>query len=174
MVYRAYHKVLIPLLVFWIVGASFASTITVTDKLERRISVNLPVKRAVMVITYELIPALQLWDQVVGVSRWAELNCGLYKAIIAEKPYLKKAEVGVGSDLNLEALLKLKPDLVITWTYHPDTIKFLESKGIPVIGIWPESLSELYEVMWMHGKLFNKEKRTKEVIEEMEKNVSIY
>ncbi|GAB6182402.1 hypothetical protein [Thermodesulfovibrio hydrogeniphilus] len=86
MVYRAYIKVLIILLLM--VGAGFASTITVKDKLERQVTVQAPVKRAVVVITYELIPALNIWNQVIGVSRWAEDYCGLYKAIVTENPSL--------------------------------------------------------------------------------------
>lgn len=169
MVYRAYIKILTVLVTFFWAGVSSASTFTVTDKLGRKVTVQVPVKRAVVVITYELIPALDLWGQVAGVSRWAEENCELCKAIITEKPSLKRPTVGAGSDLNVEAVMKLNPDIVITWTYNPDTIRFLEEKGTKVIGIYPDSLTELYDVIRMHGKLFKKEKRTEEVIKEMEK-----
>ncbi|GLI53633.1 ABC transporter substrate-binding protein [Thermodesulfovibrio yellowstonii] len=169
MVYRAYIKVLIILISFGMVGVASASTITVTDKLGKKVSVNVPVKRAVVVISYELIPALNLWSQVSGVSRWAEDNCGLYRAIVMENSKLKRPTVGAGSDINVEAVLKLNPDVVITWTYNPETIRFLEEKGITVIGIYPDSLAELYKDMRMHGRLFGKEKRVEEVIREMEK-----
>jgi len=146
-----------------------ASTFTFTDKLGRAVTINVPVKRAVIVISYELIPAMNLWNQVAGVSRWAEEHCDLYKAIVRENPSLRKPNVGAGSDVNVEAVLKLNPDLVITWTYNPDTIRFLEQKGIKVVGIYPDSLTELYDVMRMHGKLFGKEKKAEEVITEMGK-----
>ncbi len=165
MVYRAYIKVLIILLLM--VGAGFASTITVKDKLERQVTVQAPVKRAVVVITYELIPALNIWNQVIGVSRWAEDYCGLYKAIVTENPSLKRETVGAGSDVNVEAVMKLKPDVVITWSYNPNTVKFLEERGTNVIAIYPDSLEELYKDMRMHGRLFGKEKRVEEVIKEM-------
>jgi len=169
MVYRAYIKVLALFLsLIWVEGL-YASTHTFTDKLGRAITVNVPVKRAFIVISYELIPAMNLWNQVAGVSRLAEDNNDLYKAIIRENPSLRKPTVGAGSDVNVEAVLKLNPDIVITWTYNPDTIRFLEQKGIKVIGIYPESLHELYEVIRMHGKLFGKEKKAEEVITEMEK-----
>ncbi|GAB5046480.1 ABC transporter substrate-binding protein [Thermodesulfovibrio sp. TK110] len=169
MVYRAYIKVLAFLITLAWVGATYASTYTVIDKLNRKITVQIPVKRAVIVISYELIPALNIWNQVAGVSRWAEEHCDLYKAIVKTNPSFKKPAVGAGSDVNVEAVLKLNPDIVITWTYNPNTIKFLEQKGINVIGIYPDSLRELYEVMRIHGKLFGKEKRAEEVISEMEK-----
>jgi len=169
MVYRAYIKVLALFLTLIFVGALHASTFTLTDKLGRAVTVNVPIKRAVIVISYELIPAMNLWNQVAGVSHWAEEHCDIYKAIVRENPSLRKPNVGAGSDLNVEAVLKLNPDLVVTWTYNPDTIRFLEQKGIKVIGIYPDSLTELYEVMRMHGRLFGKEKKAEEVITEMEK-----
>ncbi|MCM8827595.1 MAG: ABC transporter substrate-binding protein, partial [Candidatus Omnitrophica bacterium] len=155
--------------IFEIFEISYASTIIVTDKLGRKVFLDVPVKRAVMTVTYELIPALNIWNQVVGVSRWAEEGCGLYKAIVKENPSFRRPLVGGGIDINVEAVLKLKPDVVITWTYVPDTIRFLESKGIKVIGIWPENLTELYKDIRLHGMLFGKEKRAEEVIKEMEK-----
>lgn len=173
MVHRAYIKVLATLTVFFMVGAVHASTITITDKLGRKVTLEVPVKRAVVVISYELIPALNLWSQVAGVSRWAEESCGLYKAIVTENPVLKRPLVGTGSDVNVEAVLKLNPDVVITWTYNPDTIRFLEEKGIKVIGIYPESLTELYKDMRMHGRIFGKEKTTEKVISDMEKVFSV-
>ena len=169
MVYRAYIKVLALFLTLIFVGALHASTFTLTDKLGRAVTVNVPIKRAVIVISYELIPAMNLWNQFAGVSHWAEEHCDIYKAIVRENPSLRKPNVGAGSDLNVEAVLKLNPDLVVTWTYNPDTIRFLEQKGIKVIGIYPDSLTELYEVMRMHGRLFGKEKKAEEVITEMEK-----
>lgn len=169
MVYRAYIKILTVFLVIFMVEAAYASTVTITDKLGRNVTVQVPVKKAVVVITYELIPALNIWSQIVGVSRWAEESSGLYKAIIKENPSLKKPTVGAGTDINMEAVMKLNPDVVITWTYNPNIIRFLEERGIKVIGIYPESLTELYKDMRMQGRIFGKEKRIEEVIKEMEK-----
>ena len=148
---------------------SGASSITVTDKLGRTVTVNVPVRRAVVVITYELIPALGIWDQVAGVSRWAEEECDLYRTLVRTKPELKRPHVGVGTDVNIESVLALNPDLVITWAYNPKAIKFMEEKGLNVITIYPDSLPELYEVIRLHGKFFGKENRAEEVIGEMER-----
>ncbi|SFM53448.1 ABC transporter substrate-binding protein [Thermodesulforhabdus norvegica] len=169
MVCRVKVKILVMLLMVCTVGGVQASTVTVIDKLGRRVELEVPVKRAVIVISYELIPALNLWNQVVGVSRWAQENCGLYRALIAENPSLERPVVGVGTNVNIEAVMKLDPDVVITWTYNPDVIGFLEQRGINVIGIYPESLEELYRDMRMHGKIFGREGRTEEVIREMNK-----
>jgi len=157
------------LMAVYMVEVAQASTVTVIDKLGRRVKLEAPVRRAVIVISYELIPALNLWSQVVGVSRWAQEYCGLYKALVAENPSLEKPVVGAGTNVNIEAVMKLDPDVVITWTYNSNIISFLEQRGIKVIGLYPESLEELYRDMKMHGRIFAKEDRTEEVIQEMNK-----
>ncbi len=170
MVCRAFSKILILyILVSFCFGVAFAIPYTFVDKRGKRIVINVPVKRAVIVISYELIPALNLWDQVAGVSTWAEEHCDIYKAFISLNPKLKKPTVGVGTNLNIEAIIKLKPDLIITWTYAPQVIKYLESQGLKVFAIYPDSLKEFYQVLKIHGKLFGKEKRVEEVIKEMDK-----
>lgn len=146
-----------------------ASSLVITDKLGRTITVDVPVKRAVVVITYELVPALGIWDQVVGVSRWAEEECDIYRTIVHKSPHLKRPHVGIGTDINAEAVMALNPDLVITWSYNEKAIRFLEEKGVKVIAVYPESLQELYDLIRMHGALFGKDARAQEVIDEMEK-----
>jgi len=168
MVCRVIYKILAFLILFFWVGEAFSSTLTITDKLGRRITLKVPVKRAIIAITPELIPALNIWDQVAGVSDWAEKNCGIYRAFVLEGLKPRKPTVGIKTSLNLEAILSLNPDVVITWSYNTEVIRFLESKGIKVIAIWPDTISELYEVIRLYGRLFGKEKRAEEVIREME------
>ncbi|MGB9616577.1 MAG: ABC transporter substrate-binding protein [Desulfomonilaceae bacterium] len=139
---------------------------TYRDKLHRTVGLKTPVKRAVIFQTYEMIPALDIWDQVVGLGRYAYDN-DLIKAI---KPDIAKTipSAGAGLDLNFEALMALKPEVIITWTVQPGVVKFLEEKGFTVISVYPDSLKELYEVMEVHGKLFGKEAQVRRCIAEME------
>jgi len=53
------------------------------DKLDRTVSIPLPVKRAVFFQTYELIPALGIWNRVVGIGRYA-YNNDLMKAAMPD------------------------------------------------------------------------------------------
>ena len=133
--------------------------------------IPVPVTRAVIFQTYELIPALAVWDQIVGVGRNA-YDSDLMRAV---KPDIAGAVscAGNGTDVNVEALLRLKPDVVVTWTYQPDAVRFMEARGLRVIGVFPEGLAELYDVMRLHGRLFGKEKRTEMVIAHMEKLISL-
>ncbi|MCX7857767.1 MAG: ABC transporter substrate-binding protein [Deltaproteobacteria bacterium] len=153
--------------------SSFGKTVVIVDKLGRRVEVEAPAKRAIIVISYELIPSLNIWNQVVGVSRWADEICGVYKAWYGINPALRKPTVGTGTDINVETVLKLKPDVFITWTYSEAVIYFLQNKGIRVIGMYPESLTELLSDIRMHGLLFGKEKKSEEVIASMEEYLNI-
>jgi iron complex transport system substrate-binding protein len=137
------------------------------DKLNRTVEIRIPVDRAVIYQTYEMIPALQIWDKVVGIGRYAYDN-DLIKAV---KPDVadKIPAAGTGLDLNFEALMALKPEVIITWTVQPAVIKFMEERGFKVISIYPDSLQELYGVMEVHGRLFGKESRLGQCVSEMEK-----
>jgi len=144
-----------------------AETLTARDKLGREMKIQIPVKRTVFFQTYELIPALGIWNRAVGIARFAYDN-DLMKAV---KPDFAQTipSAGGGTDINMEALMKLKPDLVVTWTVRPENITYMEQKGLKVYSIYPESLEELYEVIRFHGKIFSKEKRAQVVMNEMDK-----
>lgn len=147
--------------------AALAEPFTYTDDLGRKVTVSVPVKRAAIFQTHELIPALGLWDQVVGIGRYA-YTCDVIRAT---KPDVEKtvASAGSGVDVNIEALLKINPDIVITWTYKPESVRFMEAKGLKVIGIYPKSLAEFCDVMRLHGKLFGKEAKVETCLAEMKK-----
>ena len=161
-----FREALVLVLLFSAVGITCAETVTYKDKLGRTVSVPLPIKRAVFFQTYELIPTLGIWDKVVGIGRYAYTN-DLMKAA---KPDIERAipSAGSGIDINMEELLKMKPDIVITWTSRPEQVSFMEAKGLRVIAVYPESLSELNEVMEVHGKIFKKEKEIKRTIAAMD------
>ena len=146
-------------------SAAPTGSVTYKDKLGRSVVVPLPVRRAVFLISYDLVPVLGVWDRVVGVARWAYDN----DIVRQSKPDIRSIpSMGSGTDVNIEALLKLKPDLVVTWTFKPELVRFVEERGLRVIAIYPESLPELYEVMRLYGRIFEREARMERAIGEME------
>lgn len=151
--------------------SSPAAAFTYKDKLGRTITIRTPVKRAVLYETYELLPVTGTWDQVAGLSRYAQAN-DLLQAI---NPHRLRSipDAGSAMDTNAEVLLKLKPDVVLTWTVNPQTVRFLEQKGLPVITVYPESIAELYGVMRMQGTLFGREKQVESAISRMEELFSL-
>ena len=141
-----------------------AGGFTVTDKLGRTVEVAVPVKRAVFLSLYDLVPALDLWDNVAALNRWAFLQTP-----IKEFPQMKAIpQVGTGFDVNVERLLALHPDLTVTWSHKPETVEFLARKGLKVVAVYPESLGELREVMKMCAGLFQREERVGTVLAVME------
>jgi len=142
-----------------------AAQLTYRDKMGRTVTIQTPVKRAVLYETYELLPVTGAWSQVAGISRYGFEN----DLLLAVKPDIRKIpDAGSAMDTNAEVLLKLKPDVVFTWTVDPKVVHYLEQKGLTVIAVYPESIPELYVVMRMQGKLFGKEKKVESVIAKME------
>ncbi len=131
-----------------------ADAFMVTDKMGREVEITPPVRRAVLLSLYEFIPVLNLWDRVAGVNRWA------YKSeALADFPRVKSIpSVGTGDQVNVEALMALNPDLVISWTYKPEVVDFLAARGLKVIAIYPDSIDELFENLRMCGTLFSEKK----------------
>ena len=100
------------------------------------------------------------------MNRWA-YDSELLKGF----PQLKKIpSVGTADTVNIEVLLALHPDLVITWSYKPEVDDFLVRRGLKVISVYPDSLEELYAVLDLCGRLFRKEDRAREIRSLMEKS----
>ena len=150
-------------------SAAGEETVTLTDKLGNRVEIPVPVKKAVLLSLYELIPVLDLWDNVIGLNRWAFDN-----TVLKRYPWLETIPaVGTGIEVNAETILALHPELVITWSYRPEVAEFLTRKGLRVIAVYPESLEELYGVIEMCGRLFGKESRAREVRSRMDELFSL-
>jgi len=149
---------------FGVAAGAQAAPVTWQDNLGRTVTVNAPVKRAIIFSTYEMIPALGLWDQVVGVGRHAYRN----DLMLAARPNIEREyrSAGSGMDVNIEAVLKARPDLVITWAIKPETVRFLEQRGLTVAAVHPESIEELHDAIRYHGKVFGRQTRAEHVVSE--------
>ncbi|MCJ7600881.1 MAG: ABC transporter substrate-binding protein [Desulfobulbaceae bacterium] len=147
-----------------------AAVVSYTDKLNRTVDIPVPVRRAVFLQMYEFLPAMDIWDKVVGVASWA------YRSdfIRAARPDIESfPSAGMGGEANIESILQLHPDLVLTWAVRPESIRFMEEKGIRVIAVYPETIPELYEVMRLLGRIFQQEAQLKAAIAEMESIFSL-
>ncbi len=136
-----------------------AAAITWRDKTGTDVTVRVPVRRAVLYETYELLPVTGAWDRVAGISRFA-LENDLLRAV---KPDFSRAINSAGSAM----------DVIITWSSNPKAVAFLRARGLPVIAVYPESIAELYDVMRLQGKLFGKEQKVEAAIAEMERIFSL-
>ena len=146
-------------------------SVAVTDKMGRRVSIPVPARRAVLLEGYEILPVLGAWDRLAGISRYAFDN----DLLTAVRPDLRRTVPDAGSAFsgNAEALLRLHPDVVVTWSVYPDTIQFLAEKGLTVVAIYPESLPELYETMRLVGRILGAEPRAEAAIARMEETFAL-
>ena len=145
----------------------FAEPFTYKDKLGRTITVQTPVKRAVLLTSSDLLPVTNAWSRVAGVSHGASEDNDLLKAVKPDMAQLIPS-VGNNHNINIEVLLRLNPDIVLAWSSKQDIINYLDKKGVPVIAVSPDSITELYEMMRMQGKLFGSGKNVESAIARME------
>ena len=110
---------------------------TVTDQLDRQVTIPDHVERAVILQHQTLNIAAQLdaGKQVVGVlSKWQKQLGKDFARLMPE--VTKMAMPGDLNEVNIESLLQLKPDVVFVTNYAPpEMLKQIEDAKIPVIAI---------------------------------------
>ena len=72
-----------------------------------------------------------------------------------------------GSDfsVNIEELLKLKPDVVFQWTSQPESIEAMEAAGLKVVALQYGGIEDLKTWLAMLGDLFQKQDRAEFLID---------
>ena len=155
------------LLLFLSFSYVYAKTLTFTDVYGRKVSLDVPVRRACLLATYELIPVLKIRNQVVAVGKWA-YDDPIMKATVPDLNNIPSPGVG-GPGVNVELLKRLGTELIVTFRVPPEELNFLEAKGIKAFAIYPNNVKELVEVIRWHGVVFGKEKEAERAIKEMEK-----
>ncbi|MGI6622826.1 MAG: ABC transporter substrate-binding protein [Clostridiaceae bacterium] len=107
----------------------------------------------------EILYALNAGDKIIAVSEYCN-----YPEEIANKTKLP-----TGEKLDIENLIALKPDLVITgyMSAMEDQFRQLETAGIKVFVTEANSLSETYETIEAIGKIIGKEKEADTLIKNM-------
>lgn len=144
------------------------STVAFTDRLGVPVEVKVPCERVVLLESFEILPITGAWDRVAGLSRNALRN----DLLLAARPDLAESFKTPGSifDSSAESLIELNPDLVITFNYGGRTkdIEFWRAKGLTVLSVYPSTVAELYELMRLHGKVFEAEAEIEAAIGAME------
>ena len=92
----------------------------------------------------EMVCALGRCGQLVGVDRYSNFPA----------PVLLLPKVGGGLDPNVEAIVALKPDVVLLATSSPALVR-LQSLGIKVIALEPKTHSDVRRVLSVLGQLLS-------------------
>ena len=143
-----------------------AETLAYTDSRGHEVLIQTPVKRAAIFEFYEILPALDCWDSVAAIGSSAYKNDLLMEA----RPDLRDLipSAGTAETVEIEVLLKLKPEIVLAWPYKPENIRFMEGKGLKVATIFPNTITDLYKLIRLYGNMFERKDRAEMTIRKME------
>lgn len=128
-------------------GSAAHAVMTVTDDAGRTLSLERPAQRIISLAPHvtELLFAAGAGPSVVGVSAHSD-----YPADARQRP-----QVGDSRKLDLERILRLKPDLVIAWKSgnHPRQIAQLRAHGVPVFESEPRNFQMIETSLRQFGQL---------------------
>lgn len=157
-------------------------TVTVTDVAGRKVTLQLPVKKAVIAWSgsggpFMTMSALLGKDVHKHIAAWdeglAKNRRDMYEAYVKSVPELAKLPVVGGpdtGDFNVERVISLAPDVAIFPLGTKKAVeagvgKKLEAAGIPVLytDYHAETIENHRNTTLLLGKLFNKEARAKQL-----------
>ncbi|MDY4789178.1 MAG: ABC transporter substrate-binding protein [Bacteroidales bacterium] len=111
----------------------------------------------------EILFALDCGDRLIGRTEFCNYP-----------PEVKKIKsIGGINNANLEEIIKLQPDLVITSSiFTKKMFETIEDAGIPIISFKETNTIEgLYETIEMLGKVMDKETKAKSIIDKFEEDL---
>lgn len=109
----------------------------------------------------EILFALGQGPNIKGVTRFCD-----YPPEVADKP-----KVGGFTNLNLEALVAIKADLIVLQDLQTEMAEQLERLGIPVLLLKQDTMEEVYSAIEQLGAACCAEERAAELIADMKKSV---
>jgi iron complex transport system substrate-binding protein len=143
--------------------------IAVTDFRGKKLSFDKEPQRIVCLIESALSGVYMLGaeDRIAGVSTniYEQTVFPFYAAM---DPRIEKKQIpapGNWDFVNIESVAALRPDLVIIWSHQEDSIKALEGLGIPVYGVFIQSVDDVYKEMRDLGALTGRTARAEDLIE---------
>ena len=147
---------------------ALAYPVTVTDHAGRQVVIEKEPQKIVSCyyITSSLLMALGLEDKMVGIEDNPEFRpiYGLSAPHLLELPWVGTAKV-----LDVEGCAALEPDLVVLPLRQKESAEILESLGIDVLLVNPESQTLLTEMIQMVASATNTQDKGDELIAFLDK-----
>ena len=139
---------------------------TVTDDLGRKVTISRNVERIISLAptNTEILYSLGLGDKVIGVTTYCDYP-----------PEAKlKEKVGEFSTINIEKVVALKPDLVLsTGGEQEGFVRQLEGFGVTVLALYPEDLDGIMKNIMMVGEVAGAKDAAKRLTEQMEQRINV-
>ena len=138
---------------------------TVVDDLGFRVNIKPTMHRVVSLVpTNSEMVCLLDCDRLVGGTRYDYYPDELPKRIARKQIDI----IGGGFDANLEKIVQLQPDLVLT--NGPSQQRFavpLKSLGFTVLSLWPRDMDGLVKDFFLLGELLGQERKAQSFIHDM-------
>lgn len=137
---------------------------TVVDRLDREITFDSVPQRVAMTI----MPLPSIFysimgntDMIVGCnpSSITAYNNSTLKDMYPELANAATDWCGTDFSVNIEELLKLKPDVVFQWVSQPESVQKMEDAGLKVVALKYGTLDEIKVLFDLLGQVFKKEER---------------
>ncbi len=142
-----------------------ASPMTVTDDLGRVVTIEETPAKIVSLApsNTEILFALGLGDKVFGVTE----RCNYPDEALA------KEKVGGYSDVDIEKIVAIDPDLILAEDIHKqEVIPALEQLGFTVIALVPNNLQEVMDSIVLIGQLTGAEEVASQIVDDMSQRIS--
>lgn len=156
------------LLLFLLVPAVTGAAVTVTDFRGKAVTLRRPATRIVCLMESALSGLYMLGaeQRVVGVSAnlYREPLRSWYAAMDDRIRRKSLPAPGNWDFVSIESVVALRPDLVLVWSKQSESIAALESRGIPVYGVFLAGREDLYREIRDLGILTGREQRASELI----------
>lgn len=147
------------------VALASAESRTIVDDLGFKVSVKRDIRRVVSLVpTNSEMVCLLDCERLKGGTRYDEFPQELRRRI-----QLKQIEnIGGGFDANLEKIVQLQPDLVLT--NGPTQQRFavpLKNMGYSVVSLWPRDMDGLVKDFLLLGELLGQEHKAQSVVHDI-------
>lgn len=148
---------LLTLFPFLLFSQDSNSKIEIIDFLGNKTILQKNAKTHIFLSFCEMIPMLDIWDNAVGLSQQV-YQTPLLRKTNPNIDSIPKVGGGGGSNLNIEVLKKLNPDIVIVWAGKEEEINFAKNNGINILAFYPNNIKEVFRDMQSISKALGKEK----------------
>ena len=154
------------LLLSWLVGLSSARSRIIVDDLGFKVVLKDDIRRVVSLVpTNSEMVCLLDCERLKGGTRY-----DAFPAELKAKLETKQIKVvGGGFDANLESVVRLRPDLILT--NGPSQQRFampLRNLGYSVLSLWPRDMAGLKRSFLLLADLMRREENARELINDME------
>src|SRR4030065_350193 len=162
---RKYFSIMATLSILLCLGCAQQSPPgNIVDGLGRSVTIDKIPQRIVSLApsNTEILFALGLGDKVVGVTEY----CNYPQEAIT------KPKVGGFSNVDIEKVVSLEPDLVLATHIHGKTvIPALEKLGLTVVALTPTSLPEVLDSITVVGKITGQNKQATKLVSDLRSRI---